>query len=134
MLVKFKSLKAKFKSVKLVHVKRAYNQVVDYITSKTLVLDASWEVEAADEKEHLRMVTAIQEKLMKPENDTQLQAVCDQDAVGQDAVAPGPESAPLTHAVKVVATVTQRAIRSGQGEPRGPLECQAERWRWIKVH
>jgi ribonuclease HI len=38
-------LKGKFKTLRLVHVKRDYNQSADYLTSKTLALGESWVVQ-----------------------------------------------------------------------------------------
>ncbi|GMF35680.1 unnamed protein product [Phytophthora fragariaefolia] len=66
-LAEYEALKAKFKSVKLVHVKRDYNQTVDYLTSKTLALGESWQVEDAEELTNLKQVSKIPEKLMKSE-------------------------------------------------------------------
>ncbi|GMF49338.1 unnamed protein product [Phytophthora fragariaefolia] len=64
-LVENKTLKVKFKSVQLVHVKRDYNQAADYVTSKTLVLGESWQVEDAEELRYLEQVSQIPEKLTK---------------------------------------------------------------------
>jgi hypothetical protein len=66
-LAEYEALKVKFKSIRLVHVKRDYNQAADYLTSKTLVLGKSWQVEDADELKHLEQVSKIHEKLMKTE-------------------------------------------------------------------
>ncbi|POM79536.1 Hypothetical protein PHPALM_2770, partial [Phytophthora palmivora] len=64
-LAEYEVLKTKFKSVRLVHVKREYNQAADYLTSKTLAL-GDWKVEDADERTHLQLVSKIHEKLVKP--------------------------------------------------------------------
>ncbi|GMF49721.1 unnamed protein product [Phytophthora fragariaefolia] len=61
------ALKVKFKSVKLVHVKRDYNQAVDYLTSKTLAQGGSWQIEDAEELRHLKQMSKIPEKLMMSE-------------------------------------------------------------------
>ncbi|GMF42835.1 unnamed protein product [Phytophthora fragariaefolia] len=66
-LAEYEALKVKFKSVKLVHVKRAYNQAVDCLTSQTLALGESWQVEDAEELRHLEQVSKIPEKWMKSE-------------------------------------------------------------------
>ncbi|GMF50449.1 unnamed protein product [Phytophthora fragariaefolia] len=50
---------------------------------------------------------------------------------------PGPESAPLPTAARVMAAVVTRSRtqeEDDQREPMGPLEYQAERWRRIKTH
>eukprot|EP00644_Phytophthora_capsici_P015592 jgi/Phyca11/121435/e_gw1.44.53.1 len=65
-LAEVESLTDKFRILRLVHVKRKYNQAADYLTSKTLVMGKSWQVEDADEFTHLRLVSKIHEKLMKP--------------------------------------------------------------------
>ncbi|POM57600.1 Hypothetical protein PHPALM_37864, partial [Phytophthora palmivora] len=67
-LAEYEVLKTKFKSVRLVHVKREYNQAADYLTSKTLALGECWKVEDADERTHLQLgghqgITRTYEKL-----------------------------------------------------------------------
>ncbi|KAE8887230.1 hypothetical protein PF003_g28676 [Phytophthora fragariae] len=59
-------LKEKFTSMRLVHVKREYNQAADYLTSKTLALGTSWQTEDPEELKNLVQVSKIHEKLMKP--------------------------------------------------------------------
>ncbi|POM78403.1 Hypothetical protein PHPALM_4066 [Phytophthora palmivora] len=59
------------------------------------------------------------------------------DPQGVEALSvPGPECAPLPAAAKVFAVITHAQTQESeiQGEPIGPLEYQAERWRRIKVH
>ncbi|POM71380.1 Reverse transcriptase [Phytophthora palmivora] len=104
-LAEYEVLKTKFKSVRLVHVKRAFNQAAHYLTSKTLALGESWKVEDAGERKHLQLVSKIHEKLVKPK--VLLSAGIQKD---------DPQG---------VETLS---------EPMGPLEYQAERWRRIKVH
>ncbi|OWZ14921.1 LOW QUALITY PROTEIN: reverse transcriptase [Phytophthora megakarya] len=58
------ALKAKFDSVRLVHVKRDFNQAADYLTSKTLLLGRPWSVQEDGERQHLERVSKIQEKSM----------------------------------------------------------------------
>ncbi|KAE8903539.1 hypothetical protein PF005_g23740 [Phytophthora fragariae] len=93
-------LKEKFKSMRLVHVKREYNQAADYLTSKTLALGASWQTEDPEELKHLVQVSKIHEKLMKP------LVILDEIAQGDSSqrdlpvetpndIRQGPESAPL---------------------------------------
>ncbi|OWZ12140.1 LOW QUALITY PROTEIN: reverse transcriptase [Phytophthora megakarya] len=55
-----------FASVKLIHLKREFNQAADYLTSKTLVLGESWGLDYTDELVHLRLVSRIPEKILKP--------------------------------------------------------------------
>ncbi|OWY92642.1 LOW QUALITY PROTEIN: hypothetical protein PHMEG_00038272 [Phytophthora megakarya] len=64
-LAEYEALKVKFGSVRLVHVKRDYNQAADYLTTKTLALGKAWVVEDADELTHLKFVSRIPEKIMK---------------------------------------------------------------------
>jgi len=59
-------LKGKFKTLRLVHVKRDYNQPADYLTSKTHALGESWVLQDDDEKVHLETVSKIHEQLIKP--------------------------------------------------------------------
>ncbi|OWY92963.1 LOW QUALITY PROTEIN: hypothetical protein PHMEG_00037804 [Phytophthora megakarya] len=61
-LAEYEALKVKFGSVRLVHVKRNYNQAADYLT---LALGKAWVVEVADELMHLKSVSRIPEKIMK---------------------------------------------------------------------
>ncbi|OWZ12869.1 reverse transcriptase [Phytophthora megakarya] len=64
-LASCEALKAKFDSVRLVHVKQDFNQAADYLTSKTLLFGRSWSVQEDGECQHLERVSKIQEKLMK---------------------------------------------------------------------
>ncbi|KAH7465948.1 Retrovirus-related Pol polyprotein from transposon opus [Phytophthora ramorum] len=135
-LAEYEALRPRFKSVRLVHVKREFNQAADYLTSKTLLLDESWKVEDEDELTHLQLVSKIHEKLMKP---AQILDAGVQDDNGQDADStnlPGPESAPLPLAAKVLVAVTRAQAQDepDQGDVVGPIEYQAERWRRIKLH
>ncbi|OWY94607.1 LOW QUALITY PROTEIN: reverse transcriptase, partial [Phytophthora megakarya] len=71
-LAEYEALRVKFGSVRLVHVKRDYNQAADYLTTKTLALGKAWVVEDADELMHLKFVSRIPEKITKtPETSEQ---------------------------------------------------------------
>jgi len=141
-LAEYEALKVKFKSIRLVHVKRDYNQAADYLTSKTLVLGKSWQVEDADELKHLEQVSKTHEKLMKTDMslDVPLEGVSGQDlpdATALDVQLPGVESAPLPVAARVMAAVVTRSRvreQDAQREPMNPVQYQAERWRRIKAH
>ncbi|GMF34067.1 unnamed protein product [Phytophthora fragariaefolia] len=136
----YEALEVKFKSVKLVHVKRDYNQAADYMTSKTLALGESGQVEDAEELRHLEQVSKNPEKLMKseaslnePVHEESGQSPPDGVTLNDDR--PGPESAPFPTAARVVAAVVTRSRteeEDDQGGPMGPLEYQAERW--TKAH
>ncbi|KAJ8566445.1 hypothetical protein ON010_g6679 [Phytophthora cinnamomi] len=65
-LAEYEVLRTKFKTVQLVHAKRLFNQAADYLTTKTLALGKTWQVEDADERLHLQLVSKIPEKVMKP--------------------------------------------------------------------
>ncbi|POM71038.1 LOW QUALITY PROTEIN: Reverse transcriptase [Phytophthora palmivora] len=132
-------LKHGFRKIMFVHLKRDCNQAADYLTTKTLALDESWTVTDEGDLRHLKLVSKIPEKLMKsgiPDADCpgiQIPKVNDSD----DHVTPGPESAPLPEAARVMAVITEAGHPdSGNPDipPMGPLELQAERWRRIKVH
>ncbi|ETM97402.1 hypothetical protein PPTG_20315, partial [Phytophthora nicotianae INRA-310] len=58
-------LRKRFKTVRLVHVKRDFNQAADYLTSKTLALGESWMVQDDEEIRHLEVVSRIQEQRTK---------------------------------------------------------------------
>ncbi|GMF15389.1 unnamed protein product [Phytophthora fragariaefolia] len=141
-LAAYEALKVKFKSVKLVHVKRDYNQTADYLTSKTLTLGESWQVEDAAYLRHLEQVSKIPEKLMKseaslnvPVHEESGQNPPDEVTLNDDRS--GPESAPLPMAARVMAAVVTRSRtqeEDDQREPMGPLEYQGQRWRRIKAH
>ncbi|OWY92188.1 hypothetical protein PHMEG_00038910 [Phytophthora megakarya] len=65
-LAEYEDLRKNFVLVRLVHVKREFNQAADYLTTKTLVLGKSWELEDPDgEIVHLWFVSRIPEKIMK---------------------------------------------------------------------
>ncbi|GMF49586.1 unnamed protein product [Phytophthora fragariaefolia] len=111
------ALRVKFKSVKLVHVKRDYNQAANYLTSKPLVLGESWQVEDAEQLIHLE------------------QNPPDEVTLNDDR--PGSESAPLPMAARVMAAVVTRSRAQKEDDqrgPMGPLEYQVGRWRRIKTH
>ncbi|KAE8980484.1 hypothetical protein PR001_g24264 [Phytophthora rubi] len=134
-------LKEKFTSMRLVHVKREYNQAADYLTSKTLALGTSWQTEDPEELKHLVQVSKIHEKLMKPlvimdENTQDVSPQEDLPVETPNDIRPGPESAPLSTAARIMVAVTRSRIQEQpeQREPMGPLEYQAERWRRIKAH
>ncbi|POM69521.1 Reverse transcriptase [Phytophthora palmivora] len=135
-LTEYEVLKAKFKSVRLEHVKREFNQAADYLTSKTLALGESWKVEDADERTHLQLVSKIHEKLVKPKVVPNAGIQKDDPQGVETLSVPEPECAPLPAAANVFAVITRAQTRESeiQGEPMGPLEYQAERWRRIKVH
>ncbi|OWZ17863.1 LOW QUALITY PROTEIN: hypothetical protein PHMEG_0008149 [Phytophthora megakarya] len=144
-LANYETLKAKFDSVRLVHVKRDFNQAADYLTSKTLLLARSWSVQEDGERQHLERVSKIQEKLMKSAEGhlvtdhsgfvvTQDEEGCPDNPgcpSGLDVMA-----APLSRAAKILVTVTRVSVRYQQAssEPFDPLNYQRERRRRIKVH
>ncbi|OWY95203.1 hypothetical protein PHMEG_00034856, partial [Phytophthora megakarya] len=82
-LAEYEDLRKDFVSVKLIHVKREFNQAADYLTSKTLVLGESWELNDPDEIVHLRLVSRIPDKIMKP---SELPSTPAPDAVRSDQV------------------------------------------------
>ncbi|KAE9312441.1 hypothetical protein PR003_g19758 [Phytophthora rubi] len=144
-------LKEKFKLVRLVHVKRDFNQAADYLTSKTLVSREHWVVQDEEEKEHLRVVSKIPEQIMKsPEENVEVHSVNAEvhsvEPVGTPGGSPskdpgresgpGPESAPLPFTARVLAVLTRGQTRDTPDDtpPLGPLEFLAERWRRIRAH
>ncbi|POM66127.1 Reverse transcriptase [Phytophthora palmivora] len=131
-------LKKRFNSVRLVHVKREFNQAADYLTSKTLTLGNSWVVEEDAEREHLEVVSRIQEQLMKAsDEETKSNSEMPRNSpnvltmrVSGDGALHGPEYEPLPPAARVLAAFTRSRARTREGEsasPMGPLEYQAER-------
>ncbi|KAE8967403.1 hypothetical protein PR001_g28113, partial [Phytophthora rubi] len=122
-------LKERFTSMRLVHVKREYNQAADYLTSKTLALGTSWQTEDPEELKHLVQVSKIHEKLMKPlvimdENTQDVSPQEDLPVETPNGIRPGPESVPLSTAARVMVAVTRSRAQEQpeQGEPMGPLE------------
>ncbi|OWY94856.1 reverse transcriptase, partial [Phytophthora megakarya] len=111
------ALREKFKSVRLVHVKREYNQSADYLTSKPLAAGESWIVTDPAEMTHLEYVSSIPEKLMKP-------------VVVLDSEDPHR----LANQLVFNQDPSPRLYQPRQSDPMGPLEYQAERWRRIKAH
>ncbi|KAE9309316.1 hypothetical protein PR003_g20540 [Phytophthora rubi] len=143
-LAECQALKEKFKLVRLVHVKRDFNQAADYLTSKTLVSGEDWVVQDEEEKEHLRIVSKIPEQIMKsPEGNAEVHSVepvstpngSPSKDPGRES-GPGPESAPLPFTARVLAVLTRAQTRGTPDDtpPLGPLEFQAERWRRIRAH
>ncbi|OWY93335.1 hypothetical protein PHMEG_00037320 [Phytophthora megakarya] len=65
-LAEYEDLRKNFVTVKLIHAKREFNQAADFLTSKTLVLGESWELNDLDETVHLRLVSRIPENIMNP--------------------------------------------------------------------
>ncbi|KAE9170264.1 hypothetical protein PF005_g27620 [Phytophthora fragariae] len=141
-LAECEAMKEHFTSLRLVYVKRDFNQAADYITSKTLVLDDSWTVQEEDERRHLEQVSKIPEQLMKsqasPGVDIRVPESLADVSFQKENVDVGSKSAPLPNVVRVMAAVTrsgaQREAEDSSRPPLGPLEYQAERWRRIKVH
>ncbi|GMF37124.1 unnamed protein product [Phytophthora fragariaefolia] len=141
-LAEYEVLKENFRMLKLVHVKRDFNQAADYLTSKTLVLDKSWIVQEPDEQRHLEVVSKIHERLMKPPLVTQqagdggTEDPNDTLRNDPDEAMPGLEYDPLPPAARVMAVLIRHAAEEALEErpAMGPLEYQAERWRRIKVH
>ncbi|KAL4134291.1 hypothetical protein PRIC2_004600 [Phytophthora ramorum] len=137
-------LKAKFRTVRLAHLKREYNQAADYLTSKTLLLGESWEVQDEHELRHLEVVSKIPEKVTKtdtPDGDDSSSPVGPGSSDARDAqvgmVLPDADSGPLSAAARVMAVMTRSGLQTTEsldGPPMGPLEFQAERWRRIKAH
>ncbi|POM73629.1 Reverse transcriptase [Phytophthora palmivora] len=123
-LAEYEVLKTKFKSVRLVHVKREFNQAADDLTSKTLALGESWKVEDADERTHLQLVSKIHEKLVKPKVLPNAGIQKDDPQGVETLSVPGPECAPLPAAAKVFAVITRAQTQESeiQDEPMGPLE------------
>ncbi|OWZ19003.1 reverse transcriptase [Phytophthora megakarya] len=144
-LVECETLKKRFQTIRLVHMKREFNQAADYLTSKTLVQGESWTVQDDLEKRHLEVVSKIRELFVKPSEGTNTRAHSGdpiQDSGEEDGDSgtrhgPGPECAPLSSAARVMAVLTRsraQEVDEGNVPPMGPLEFQAERWRRIKVH
>ncbi|KAJ8539088.1 hypothetical protein ON010_g12784 [Phytophthora cinnamomi] len=139
----------KFRSQRLVHIKREHNQAADYLTTKTLALGESWSVQDSEELVHLERVSRIAEKLMKPKVDQRPDTSTQTKKEGE--VAADAQFAPLSHAAKVIAVLTRSRARDGErlnpevdggtsshdGESRrsmAPVEYQSERCRRIRTH
>ncbi|OWY97111.1 LOW QUALITY PROTEIN: hypothetical protein PHMEG_00032443, partial [Phytophthora megakarya] len=102
-LVKVELLTEKFGSLRLEHLKPEYNQAADYLTTKTLILDKSWDVTDTAEIAHLEHVSKIAEKIMKVE-DSELKTGVDPtsgETLSRDVEQPTAESVPLTKPARV---------------------------------
>ncbi|OWY97773.1 reverse transcriptase [Phytophthora megakarya] len=138
-LAEYEDLGKNFTSVKLIHVKREFNQAADYLTSKTLVLGESWELDDPDEIVHLRLVSGIPEKIMKP---SEIPSTPAADVVRSDQVELGmgnpdagiPESLAAAAEALMVMTRSRADADTGSRTPVDQSEYQDERWRRIKVH
>ncbi|OWZ06782.1 reverse transcriptase [Phytophthora megakarya] len=144
-LAECETLKKCFQTIRLVHMKREFNQAADYLTSKTLVQGESWTVQDDLEKRHLEVVSKIREQLVKSSESTDTRGHSGdpiQDSgeeYGNSGMrhGPGPECAPLPSAALVMAVLTRSRAQEVDDDgvpPMGPLEFQAERWRRIKIH
>ncbi|OWZ19791.1 reverse transcriptase [Phytophthora megakarya] len=128
----------KFDSVRLVHVKRDYNQTADYLTTKTLALEKAWVVEDADELMHVNFVSKIPEKIMKPPEFPERMDDPSQspksDGPNDSVSDPSPSTHEPTPYVRVVMTRSRsRQVNQVDG-PSHPLDCRDKRWRRIKIH
>ncbi|OWY93452.1 reverse transcriptase, partial [Phytophthora megakarya] len=138
-LAEYEDPRKNFVSVKQIHVKREFNQATDYLTSKTLVLRESWELDDPDEIVHLRLVSRIPEKIMKPSEilGTPVTDVVrsDQVELGADSSDAGiPES--LATAAEALMVMTRSRVEA-DASTRTPVDqsgYQDERWRRINVH
>ncbi|OWZ01312.1 reverse transcriptase [Phytophthora megakarya] len=138
-LAEYEDLRKNFMSVKLIHVKHEFNQAADYLTSKTLVLGESWELDDPDEIVHLRLVSRIPEKIMKP---SEIPGTPGTDVVRSDQVELGADSSDagipesLATAAEALMVMT-RSRAEADASSRTPVDLsgyQDERWRRIKVH
>ncbi|OWZ05996.1 LOW QUALITY PROTEIN: reverse transcriptase [Phytophthora megakarya] len=138
-LAEYEDLRKDFTSVKLIHVKREFNQAADYPTSKTLVLGESWELDDPDEIVHLRLLSRIPEKIMKP---SEIPGIPVTDAVDSDEVklevdspdAGIPESLATAAEALMVMTRSRTEPDAGFRTRVDQSGYQDERWRRIKVH
>ncbi|OWY92984.1 LOW QUALITY PROTEIN: hypothetical protein PHMEG_00037778, partial [Phytophthora megakarya] len=135
-LAEYDDLRKNFVSVKLIHVKREFNQAADYLTSKTLVLGKSWELDDPDEIVHH---VSIPEKIMKP---SEIPSTPVTDAVRSDQVELGadssdagiPESLATAAEALMVMTMSRTEADAGSRTPVDQSGYQDERWGRIKVH
>ncbi|GMF46692.1 unnamed protein product [Phytophthora fragariaefolia] len=121
--------KEKFRTLRLVHVKREYNQGADYLMSKPLTVGKSWIVQDPEELLHLERVSKIAEKLMKPK------VVLLHGASPQNSERLGLPSKTRDKTRQSPEVIVDAP--PGEEEPRRPmtpLEYQTERWRRIRVH
>ncbi|OWY96001.1 hypothetical protein PHMEG_00033845 [Phytophthora megakarya] len=144
-LAEYDDLRKDFVSVKLIHVKREFNQAADYLTSKSLnpgnfmMLGESWELDGPDEIVHLRLVSRIPEKIMKS---IEIPGTPPTDVVRLDQVKLGtgnpdagiPEAFAAAAEVLMVITRSRAVADKGSRTPVDQSGYQDERWRRIKVH
>ncbi|OWZ02405.1 reverse transcriptase [Phytophthora megakarya] len=121
-LAEYEDLRKNFVSVKLIHVKREFNQAADYLTSKTLNPGSSMTL---DEIVHLRLVSRIPEKVTKPSEIPDIPvtdaARSDQVKLGVDSPDAGiPES--LATAAEALMVMTRSRTETGVGS-RTPVEA-----------
>ncbi|OWZ19654.1 LOW QUALITY PROTEIN: reverse transcriptase [Phytophthora megakarya] len=119
-LTSCEALKAKFDLVRLVHVKRDFNQTADFLTSRTLLLGRSWSVQEDGERQHMERVSKIQEKLMKSAEGHVVTghsgSVVPQEEEGRSDIPGCPSAldvmaAPLPRAAKILVAVTRASVR-----------------------
>ncbi|KAG3078614.1 hypothetical protein PI124_g19857 [Phytophthora idaei] len=132
-LAECESLKAKFKSLKLVHVKREFYQSADYLTSKTLSLGESWTVQDTDEQKHLEQGSSIPEKLIRSpgvdskrfsaDTESVHRGVAESKSQGEGTMS-RVKSAPLPLAAKALVVVTRQGAPVN-GQPDDPLDPRA---------
>ncbi|EGZ08549.1 hypothetical protein PHYSODRAFT_340298 [Phytophthora sojae] len=148
LLSEFDSVRQKFQSVKLIHVKREFNQAADYLISRTLAAGESLVIDDPLELSHLRLMNRIPEKLVKQSESGVVDPLVEGTAERRVLRAvvdefPDYDNAPLSLGARVLAALTRsqaqaevRDAEETESDTPGmtPLEFQAERWRRIKAH
>ncbi|KAE9302753.1 hypothetical protein PR003_g22178 [Phytophthora rubi] len=118
LLNEFEELRQKFKSVKLVHVKREFNAAADYLTSKTLVARSAITLDNPVELAQLKQLNRIAEKLVR-EQPLVVEGGLSSSAEVKSEVVPEPESLaqaadPLSPDAKIF-VVTRNQARAEEG-------------------
>ncbi|OWZ15214.1 hypothetical protein PHMEG_00011189 [Phytophthora megakarya] len=112
-LAEYATLKTKFDSVRLVHVKRDYNQAEDYLTTMTLVLGKALYKDPGDDYEASEIPGTEGRRKSGPKSDNP-----------NDSVSGPIPSMPGTTAHVRIATTRNKSS----------LDYRDERWRRIKIH
>ncbi|KAE9048117.1 hypothetical protein PR001_g3931 [Phytophthora rubi] len=118
LLNEFDELRPKFRSVKLVHVKREFNAAADYLTSKNLAARCAVALEDSVELSQLKQLNRIAEKLVRepiPANEKESNNLVEVES----KIVPEPVSLiqaaePLSLDAKIF-VVTRRQTRAGGG-------------------
>ncbi|KAJ0402168.1 hypothetical protein P43SY_005253 [Pythium insidiosum] len=139
LLNEFESLRARFSSVRLVHVKREFNAAADYLTGVVQRVGESVMMTQSEDLSQLEALNTLPSKIVKPATPEVLPRTdaLDCQHISDDAYGASDASDDETpgHQVYAVQTRRERAANPGPSvDPAEPADPVQERWRRIREH